>query len=134
MDRTEAGTVPGSHVLVQALDGVCPRELTEFLVHVMCAGPGVVTEPDTEVLDLQRFLLVDLGHKRAKHRTECQRMYCQSRPPATLTAGWETYNVDANDLAIGLFNLLQLSIHISTRVRGAGLVNRRTLRNTRNAI
>lgn len=83
MDRTEAGAVPGSHVLVQALDGVCAGELTEFLVHVMCTGPGVVTEPDTKVLDLQRSLLVDLGHKRGKHRTECQRMYRQSRPPAT---------------------------------------------------
>lgn len=83
MDRTEAGTVPGSHVLVQALDSVRARELTEFLVHVMCAGPRVVTEPDTEVLDLQRFLFVDLGHKRAKHKAECQRMYRQSRQPAT---------------------------------------------------
>ena len=63
MDRTEASTVPGGHVLVEALDSIGTRELTEFLVHVVCTGTGVVTQPDTKVLDLQRLLLVDLHHK-----------------------------------------------------------------------
>jgi hypothetical protein len=70
MDRAEAGTVPGSHVLVEALDSIGTRELTEFLVHVMCTGTRVVTEPDAKVLDLQRLLLVDLRHKRADTNTE----------------------------------------------------------------
>ena len=83
MDRAEAGTVPGSHVLVEALDSIGARKLTEFLVHVMCTGTGVVTEPDAKVLDLQRLLLVDLRHKGAKHGMRCQHIYCQSRPPAT---------------------------------------------------
>ena len=83
MDRAEAGTVPGSHVLVKALDSIGTRELTEFLVHVVCAGTGIVTQPDTKVLDLQRFLLMDLCDKNAEHNEECQRMCCQSRPPAT---------------------------------------------------
>jgi len=52
VDRAEAGTVPGSHVLVEALDSVGTRELAEFLIHVMCAGTRVVTEPDAKILDL----------------------------------------------------------------------------------
>lgn len=83
MDRTEAGTVPSSHVLVEALDGIRARELTEFLVHIVCAGTRVVTEPDAEVLDLHRLLFVNLRHKRAKHNTMCQRLHHQPRPPAT---------------------------------------------------
>ena len=83
MDRAEAGTVSGGHILVEALDSIGTRELTEFLVHVMCAGTRVITEPDAKVLDLHGLLLVDLRHKRAKHNMECQRRYCQSRPSAT---------------------------------------------------
>ena len=83
MDRTEAGTVPGSHVLVEALDGIGTREFTELLVHIVCTGTRVVTEPDAKVLDLHGLLLVDLHHKRAEHNTRCQSMYRQSRPPAT---------------------------------------------------
>ena len=60
MDGPEAGTVAGSHVLVERLNGVGTGELTELLVHVVCAGAGVVAEPDTEVIDLQWLLLADL--------------------------------------------------------------------------
>ena len=60
MDRPEAGTVAGSHVLVEGLDGIRTAELTELLVHVVGSGAGVVAEPDTEVLDLQGLLLMDL--------------------------------------------------------------------------
>ena len=60
MDRPEAGTVAGSHVLVEGPDGIGASEFTELLVHVVGAGTRVVTEPDTEVFDLQRLLLVDL--------------------------------------------------------------------------
>ena len=77
MDRAEAGTMPCSHVLVEAFDGIGTRELPEFLIHVMCTGTGVVTEPDAKGLDLQRCLLVKLGHK-----TKCKRMCRQSRPPS----------------------------------------------------
>jgi hypothetical protein len=83
VDRAEAGTMPGSHILVEALDSIGTRELTEFLVHVVCAGSRVVTEPDAKVLNFQWLLLVDLHHKRAKHNTECRRMRRQSCPPAT---------------------------------------------------
>ena len=60
VDRPETCTVAGSHVLVERLDGVGTGELTELLVHVVRAGTRVVTEPDTEVLDLLGTLLVDL--------------------------------------------------------------------------
>lgn len=60
VDGAEAGTVTGSHVLVQRVDGISSAELTELLVHVVGAGAGVVTQPDTEVLDLGGTLLGDL--------------------------------------------------------------------------
>ena len=60
VDRPETGTVPCSHILVEGLDGIGTGELTELLVHVVRAGARVVAEPDTEVLDLERLLLVDL--------------------------------------------------------------------------
>lgn len=61
MDGAEAGTVTGSHVLVESLDGLGAAHLTELLVHVVGAGARVVTDPDAEVLDLQGALLVDLN-------------------------------------------------------------------------
>ena len=60
VDRPETRAVAGSHVLVERLDGIRTAELTELLVHVVRSGTRVVTEPDAEVLDLQRLLLVDL--------------------------------------------------------------------------
>lgn len=60
VDGPETGTVAGGHVLVQSLDGLGPGHLTVLLVHVVSAGAGVVADPDTEVLDLQGVLLVDL--------------------------------------------------------------------------
>jgi len=125
--------VPGSHVLVEALDSVGTRELTEFLVHVMCTGTRVVTDPDAKVLDLYGPPFVDL-HQKAKRNAKCQRMYRQSRPSATWTAAWETYGGDANDLTIGLFNLLQLSVGVSTLVQTVYLGDKRTSGSTRNGI
>lgn len=66
MDRPEAGTVPRSHVLVEGLDGIGTAEITELLVHVVGSGPGVVAEPDSEVLDLQGLLLVDLRNEQMR--------------------------------------------------------------------
>ena len=60
MDGPEAGTMAGSHVLVEGLDGIRSTELTELLVHVVCSGTRVIPKPDAEVLDLQGLLLVDL--------------------------------------------------------------------------
>lgn len=68
MDRPETGAVACSHVLVEALDRVCARELAELLVHVVCAGARVVADPDAEVLHFQRFLLADLHHPKKNCR------------------------------------------------------------------
>ena len=60
MNRPETGTVAGSHVLVERLDGIRTRELAELLVHVGCTRARVVAEPDAEVLHLKRLLLLNL--------------------------------------------------------------------------
>jgi hypothetical protein len=60
VDGTEARSVSGSHILVQGLNGIGPGHLPVLLVHVVGAGAGIVTDPDAEVLDLERALLVDL--------------------------------------------------------------------------
>lgn len=52
----------GSHVRVHGLDGGASGHLTVLLVHVVGTGARVVTDPDTEVLDLERVLLGDLVH------------------------------------------------------------------------
>lgn len=61
VDGPESGTMSGSHILVQGLDGIGSRHLAILLVHVVGAGSGVVSNPDTKVLDLQGTLLMDLG-------------------------------------------------------------------------
>lgn len=60
VDRPEASTVAGGQVLVHGLDSLASGHLTVLLVHVVSARARVVTDPDAEVLDLQRVLLVDL--------------------------------------------------------------------------
>jgi len=60
VDGPEPRTMPGGHILIEALDGIRARELAVLLVHVMCTRARVVTDPDTEVLDFQRLLFVNL--------------------------------------------------------------------------
>lgn len=72
VDRPEAGTVAGSHVGVESLDGSGPRGLAVLLVHVVGAGPRVVADPDAEVLDLQGVLLGDLAKLSASHAAPLQ--------------------------------------------------------------
>ena len=87
VDRPETRTVAGSHVLVERLDGVRTAELTELLVHVVRARARVVADPDTEVLDLERLLLVNLAEQRKKQQRQRQRLRSAIRqlpiPPAT---------------------------------------------------
>jgi len=59
VNAPESGTMSGGHILVKGLDGIGAAHLTVLLVHVVCAGAGVVTDPDTEVLDLEGSLLVN---------------------------------------------------------------------------
>ena len=48
------------HILVQRLNSIGSCHLSVLLVHVVGAGAGVVSNPDTKVLDLEGSLLVDL--------------------------------------------------------------------------
>jgi len=61
--------MPRSHILVEALDRISTGKVTELLVHVVGSRAGVVSEPDTEVLDLQRLLFVNLFGKKMQKRT-----------------------------------------------------------------
>jgi len=63
MDGAEAGAMPSSHVLIQTLDSINSRKLTELLVHVMSPRTRVITKPDPKVLDLHRLLFVDLAER-----------------------------------------------------------------------
>lgn len=58
MNGPESGTVSCCHVLVKRFNGIGTAEFAELLVHVVCARAGVVAEPNTKVLDLQRLLLI----------------------------------------------------------------------------
>ena len=72
MDRPETSPVPRRHILVQTPDRIRTRELTELLVHVVGTATRVVTDPDTEVLDLQWLLLMNLysnGHAERSRKT-----------------------------------------------------------------
>ena len=82
MDRPETRTVAGGHILVEGLDGVCTAELTELLVHVVGSRAGVVSEPDTEVLDLERLLLMDLrrGNGRCEAKSDAMTQPVVSLP------------------------------------------------------
>ena len=75
VDRPEAGSVTGGHVLVEGIDGLRPGHLAVLLVHVVGAGARIVTDPDTEVLDLLGALLVDLKDKSAVLGPRQRRLY-----------------------------------------------------------
>ncbi len=48
------------HILVQSLNRIGSRHLSVFLVHVVSAGAGIVSNPDAKVLDFHRSFLMDL--------------------------------------------------------------------------
>jgi len=60
VNRPETSTVTGGHVLVKGIDGLGPGHLAVLLVHVVGTRARVVADPDTEVLDLLRPLLMNL--------------------------------------------------------------------------
>ena len=60
LDGAGASAVAGSHVGVASLNSGVAGQLTVLLVHVVGTGARVVADPDTEVLDLEGLLLVDL--------------------------------------------------------------------------
>lgn len=62
LDGSETRSVSGGHVLIESLDRVGPGHFPVLLVHVVRAGPRVVPKPDSNVLDLQGALLMDLRY------------------------------------------------------------------------
>ena len=59
LDGTETGTMTGSHVHVEGLNGFNTAHGTELLVHVVGTGTGIVTQPNTEILNLHGLLFGD---------------------------------------------------------------------------
>lgn len=60
LDAVSSGAVTGSHVAIALSDSTGDGHVTILAVHVVGSRPGVISEPNTEVLDLQWFLLGDL--------------------------------------------------------------------------
>ena len=130
MDGVETGTVAGGHVLVESLNSLSAAHLTELLVHVVAgielaswsgradagvlysrSGARVVAEPDTEVLDLEWVLLVDL--------------YSQSIFQSPFLAFHEigsTHLVQADDLTVGLLDLAELGKEVPESALGNDIV------------
>jgi len=59
VDRPETSTVTSSHILIEAFHRIRTGELAELLVHVVCTRARIISDPDTEDLNLQGLLLVN---------------------------------------------------------------------------
>jgi hypothetical protein len=57
----------------QLLDGTSPGNVTELLIQIVSAGPTIVAEEDTKVLDLERLLLENLTRNEGVLLTFCQK-------------------------------------------------------------
>jgi len=112
VDGAETGTVTGSHVLVEGLNSVGAGHLTELLVHVVGAGAGVVADPDTEVLDLEGTLLINLDGKN---------QYRSIFPRYQIS----TYYVERDDLAVSLLQLAELGHEVPEARLGHNGVGRK---------
>merc|ERR1711911_109474 len=60
LDGVSSGPVSGSHVTVTLGDGSVYGQVPVLSVHVVGSRPGVVPQPHSKVLDLERVLLLDL--------------------------------------------------------------------------
>lgn len=118
LDRPEARSVAGSHILVESIDGGDAGHLTVLLVHVVGTGARVVADPDTEVLDLLGALLVDLSQISLPSLYMC-RHGCLSH---VVTA---THLVDRDDLAVGLLDLAELAKEVPEPRLSDDLVGRK---------
>ena len=96
--------------MVESIDGSNTGELTVFLVHVVGSGARVVTDPDTEVLDLLGALLVDLWSVRLLSH---------------YSAFDSTYLVDGDDLTVRLLDLAELAQEVPESRLGNDLVGRK---------
>jgi len=62
LDAVGSGSMSGSHVSVTLCDGSTDSEVSVLPVHVMGSRSGVVSQPDSKVLDLQGLPLLDFLH------------------------------------------------------------------------
>jgi len=60
LDGVSTCTMAGSHITVALSDSCRDSQITVLAVHVVSSRAGVITKPDTEVLDLQWGLLMNL--------------------------------------------------------------------------
>lgn len=116
MDVPETRAVTGGHVLVERLDGVGAGHLAVLLVHVVGAGARVVADPDTEVLHLERVLLVDLSPMSVPPPLAIISLQ-SSNPP--------THLVQADDLTVGLLDLAELGEEVPETGLGDNIVRRK---------
>lgn len=66
MDRVSAGPVSCSHITVALGDSTSNTQVTVLAVHVVYTGTGLVTQPDTEILDFNGALLCDFLYQKFK--------------------------------------------------------------------
>ncbi len=110
LDRPEAGSVTGGHILVQGVDSGNAGHLTVLLVHVVGTGAGVVADPDAEVLDLLGALLGDLAQSA-------------SSPP--FLSSTRTHLVQRDDLTVRLLDLAELAEEVPEPRLGDNIVGRK---------
>lgn len=108
MDRPEASSVARGHVGVKRLNGVGAGHFPVLFVHVVGTGARVVSQPNSEILDLLGMLLVDL-------RRNCE---CHS---GNVSFG-STYGLDADNLASCLLDLSETAQEIPEPGLGNRLV------------
>lgn len=60
MNAPEASTVASGHIEVEPLDSISTAKFAEFLVHVVRSRARIITNPDTEDLDLQGLAFMNL--------------------------------------------------------------------------
>jgi hypothetical protein len=118
VDLPETRSVTGGHVLVHGLNGVGARHVAVLLVHVVGARTGVVADPDTEVLDLKRVLLVDLYITTSVSQ-------CLPTHFVPYMATRTTYLVQSDNLAIRLLDLAQLGQEVPEARLGNYLIWRK---------
>ena len=100
--------MPCSHILVEALDSIGTSEFTELLVHVVCTRTRIVAEPDTEVLDLQRLLFMDLKLRRIERRLVSSHSACHLNGCKGQQRD-DTHNIDTKDFTAGFLDFLELT-------------------------
>ena len=66
--------MPGSHVPVALGDGSGDGEVPLLAVHVVGAGPGVISQPDAGILDLECLPLLFLSLTTANESTGRSRL------------------------------------------------------------